>query len=109
MSAFKIVTTVPTLLVITGRAGKRAGGSLPFAQCVVVRVRIIRKPVEREVDGLDLKGLAPGGVRDVSTSLASWLIAEGYAAPEMRNRDRGADTDQTLGDLAHKRDRKHER
>jgi hypothetical protein len=58
-----------------------------------VKVRIKKKPDEREVDGVNLDRLAPGAVREVSTSLASWLIAEGYAEPEMRNRDRNADTD----------------
>jgi len=40
--------------------------------------------VEREVDGVKLDRLASGMVRDVSPSLASWLIVEGYAEPEMR-------------------------
>jgi hypothetical protein len=43
------------------------------------------------MDGVNLDGLAPGMVRDVSMSIASWLIAEGYAEPEMRNRSRDAD------------------
>ena len=58
-----------------------------------MKVRITRKPVEREVDGVNLDRLAPGAVRDVSTSLASWLIAEGYAEPEMRHRDRHVEID----------------
>jgi len=58
------------------------------AQGEVVKVRIKKKPVEREVDGVNLDRLAPGVVRDVSPSLASWLVAEGYAEPEMRNRER---------------------
>jgi hypothetical protein len=36
------------------------------------------------MDGVKLDRLAPGSVRDVSPSIAAWLIAEGYAAPEMR-------------------------
>jgi hypothetical protein len=43
------------------------------------------------MDGVNLDRLKPGAVRDVSTSIASWLVAEGYAEPEMRNRDRDAD------------------
>lgn len=40
------------------------------------------------MDGVDLDRLAPGAVRNVSMSIASWLIAEGYAEPEMRNSKR---------------------
>src|SRR5262249_50408678 len=50
----------------------------------VVRVRIIRKPREREIDGVELDRLVPGIVYDLSPSLASWLIVEHYAEPEMR-------------------------
>jgi len=39
------------------------------------------------MDGVELDRLAPGAVRDVSTSLALWLIVEGYAEPEMRSVD----------------------
>jgi hypothetical protein len=49
-----------------------------------MKVRISRTPVEREIDGVRLDRLHPGAVRDVSSSLASWLIVEGYAQPEMR-------------------------
>jgi hypothetical protein len=40
------------------------------------------------MDGVNLDRLAPGTVRDVSPSIGSWLIAEGYAEPEMRNAPR---------------------
>jgi len=49
-----------------------------------VKVRIKAIPAERELDGVDLDSLSPGSVRDVSASLATWLIAEGYAELEMR-------------------------
>ena len=49
-----------------------------------MKVRIRKTPVEPEVDGVKLDRLAPGAVRDMSASLASWLIVEGYAEPEMR-------------------------
>ena len=49
-----------------------------------MRVRITRKPLEREIDGVGLDRMTPGGVREVSSTMAAWLIAEGYAAPEMR-------------------------
>ena len=49
-----------------------------------VRIRITRKPLEREVDGISLDRMLPGVVREVSPTMAAWLIAEGYAQPEMR-------------------------
>jgi hypothetical protein len=49
-----------------------------------VKVRITAKPRVHEVDGVSLDGLLPGAVRDISASVASWLIAERYALPEMR-------------------------
>ena len=49
-----------------------------------MRVRIRKTPAEREIDGIPLTGMLPGTVRDVSTELAIWLIAEGYAEAEMR-------------------------
>jgi len=51
---------------------------------VAVKVRISKTPVERELDGVQLDRLTPGAVRDLPSSLASWLIVEGYAEPEMR-------------------------
>jgi len=49
-----------------------------------VKVRITAKPRVREVDGVSLDNLLPGTVRDITVSIASWLIAEHYAVPEMR-------------------------
>ena len=53
-----------------------------------MKVRIKKKPDEREMDGVNLDCLAPGIVRDVSPSIGSWLVAEGYAEPEMRRTER---------------------
>jgi hypothetical protein len=50
-----------------------------------VRVRIKTAPYEREMDGLRLDRFEPGSIRDVSSSLGTWLIVKGYAEPEMRN------------------------
>ena len=36
------------------------------------------------MDGVKLIALTPGRVTDVSPSIGSWLITEGYAIPEMR-------------------------
>jgi hypothetical protein len=49
-----------------------------------VKVRITEKPREHELDGVSLDRLERGTVREVSPSIGSWLIAEGYAALEMR-------------------------
>ena len=49
-----------------------------------MKVRIKREPEEREIDGVSLKGMIPGTVRDVPSVLGSWLITEGYADTEMR-------------------------
>jgi hypothetical protein len=47
-------------------------------------VRIKKTPTEREIDGVSLKGMLPGAIRDVAPELGSWLIAEEYADSEMR-------------------------
>jgi hypothetical protein len=47
-------------------------------------VRIRKTPLQHEMDGVQLDRLAPGSVRNFSPSIAAWLIAEGYADPEMR-------------------------
>ena len=49
-----------------------------------MKVRIKKTPTERDIDGVSLKGMTPGTVRDVSAVLGSWLITEGYADSEMR-------------------------
>src|SRR2546427_31361 len=70
--------------------------ALPTTRSVAMKVRIRKTPVEREIDGVKLDRLAPGAVRDMSSSLATWLIVEGYAEPEMR-RSPGADEAQRFG------------
>jgi hypothetical protein len=49
-----------------------------------VRLKIVRSPVERELDGLKLDGFLPGLLVDVTPSVALWLIAQDYAVLEMR-------------------------
>jgi hypothetical protein len=49
-----------------------------------VKVRITETPREMEIDGVRLDGFRPGTVRDVSSLLGAWLVAERYAEPEMR-------------------------
>jgi len=50
-----------------------------------VRVRIKTAPLEQQIDGIPLENLVPGAVKDVSTSLGTWLVAQGYAELEMRS------------------------
>ena len=50
-----------------------------------VKVRIKQTPREPELDGIRLDKYVRGDVREVSSSIGSWLIAEGYAEPEMRH------------------------
>lgn len=49
-----------------------------------MKVRIKATPHESEIDGVRLDTLHPGTVRDMYPAVAAWLIAEGYAEPEMR-------------------------
>ena len=49
-----------------------------------VKVRITETPREKELDGITLGRFEPGTVRDVPAAIGAWLIAQGYAAPEMR-------------------------
>jgi len=51
---------------------------------VYVKVRIRETPRQEELDGVRLDSMKPGAVREVSSSIAAWLIAERYAVPEMR-------------------------
>jgi hypothetical protein len=55
-------------------------------------IRIKKTPKEREIDGVSLTDLVPGSVRNVSSTLGSWLITEEYAEPEMRQ-SRSTDDD----------------
>ena len=49
-----------------------------------MKVRIRKTPDEEELDGVRLGDMQPGSVREVSSSIGSWLIANHYAEPEMR-------------------------
>ena len=49
-----------------------------------MRVRIIAKPREHDIEGVSLDTLRLGKVCDVSATVGSWLIVQGYAYPEMR-------------------------
>jgi hypothetical protein len=48
-----------------------------------MRVRIVRQP-SGSVDGISVSAYRAGRVYDVDTSVGSYLIAEGFAQPEMR-------------------------
>ena len=58
-----------------------------------MRVRIKVTPKEDELDGIRVGKFERGTVREVSMSIGSWLIAEGYAEPEMRQEPRLEDMD----------------
>ena len=60
---------------------------------VKVKVRITRTPDIEELDGIRLDDMRPGAVREVSSSIGSWLIAERYAEPEMRDSSRAYEDD----------------
>ena len=62
-----------------------------------VKVRITETPRELELDGIRLDKFARGEVRDVSPSIGSWLIAQGYAEPEMRQSGRNENQEFSTG------------
>ena len=73
-----------------------------------VKVRIKETPREHELDGIRLDNFVRGEVRDVSSSTGSWLIAQGYAEPEMRQGARNENQEYSGGvkpphDAAHDR------
>ena len=46
-----------------------------------MRIRIVRKPTERCIDGIRLDLFEPGYEYDVGHSIAALLLAEGWAEP----------------------------
>lgn len=50
-----------------------------------MKVRIRKKPDLEELDGVRLDDLKAGTIREVSSSIGSWLITERFAEPEMRH------------------------
>lgn len=54
-----------------------------------MRVRITRTP-RGVVDGMSLHYYHPGEAYDLSLELAEYLVAEGYACIEMRQRQRSS-------------------
>ena len=72
-----------------------------------MKVRITATPHESEIDGVHLDLLNLGSVRDVSPSIASWLVASGYAEPEMRHSS--TDDDEFGGSRRHHGTEPHRR
>ena len=72
-----------------------------------VKVRITEKPREQELDGVRLDRMERGSVREVSPSIGSWLITQGYADPEMRQESR--EENQDLAGIRLPRDMAHDR
>ena len=60
---------------------------------VNVKVRIRKKPDVAVLDGVRLDDMMPGAVREVSSSIAAWLVAKRYAEPEMRRDIRAHEED----------------
>ncbi len=79
-----------------------------------MKVRITETPRELELDGIRLDKFARGEVRDVSPSIGSWLIAQGYAETEMRRSGRHENQEfsggvKTPDDVAYDRRRSSDR
>jgi hypothetical protein len=64
---------------------------------VNVKVRIRKTPYLEELDGVRLDDMKAGTVREVSSSIGSWLIAEQCAVPEMRHDIRAHEEDFLVG------------
>lgn len=62
-----------------------------------MKVKITRTPAEQEIDGIDLTRFTLGSICEVSPTTAAWLIAEGYAVPEMRKVSSEEDRYHSLG------------
>ena len=71
-----------------------------------MKVRITQTPRETELDGVHLDVLRAGMIRNVSPILASWLITQGYAQPEMRGADRLSNGDDDVIGARHDRRRR---
>jgi hypothetical protein len=84
-------TPVPRLLLASNNGDLVGRVSTHDSTWWYVKVRIKSCPTEPELDGVRLDGFAPGTVRDVSPSLGSWLVAQGYADLEMRQTQRRQD------------------
>jgi hypothetical protein len=54
-----------------------------------MRIRIVKKATG-SVSGIDLDRYQPGQVYDVGAGIAEYLVAEGLAIVEMRDKDRPA-------------------
>ncbi len=50
-----------------------------------MKVRILKRPTGH-VDGINLRRYVPGGVYDVSAPIADYLVLQGSAMAEMRQR-----------------------
>lgn len=79
---------------------------IPRCHGYVVKVRIKTTPSEREIDGVKLDNMDPGSVREVSASIGSWLIAQGYADAEMRS-SRDSDQRSEWEEIGIPEDRRH--
>ena len=72
-----------------------------------MKVRIVQTPREHELDGIRLDNFSRGEVREVSSIIGSWLIAQQYAEFEMRQTSR--EEDQAFAGVKRPRDVAHDR
>jgi len=61
-----------------------------LARVLSVRVRIVRQPVGF-IEGISLRQFHPDQVYDIDTTLAEYLVLEGYARLELRKDRRSSD------------------
>jgi hypothetical protein len=54
-----------------------------------LRIRIIKRPSEADVDGYNVRHFEAGEVYDVGPRLADLLVIGGYGLVEMRHSERG--------------------
>lgn len=57
-----------------------------------MRVRVLKQPNE-DVNGLSLRSFKPGRVYDIAAHVADYLVVNGYARVEMRDRERDKPSD----------------
>jgi hypothetical protein len=46
-----------------------------------MRIKVIRPPTERSVDGIDLRRFQPGSHYEVGNAIGTLMLAEGWAEP----------------------------
>ena len=71
-----------------------------------MKVKILDKPKEADIDGVRLDSYRRGEIREVSSSVGFWLIANRYADSEMRHSSENED--ETFTDVKDARDQSND-